>query len=500
MAGPGNILIKIGAEAGQAVRELSTVNRAVGETQSTTEKMHAGIRKAAIPAAIALAAIGAASIDAAKAAAEDAAQQAQLAGVLKRTTGATDDQVAATEDWIASLSRATGVADDQLRPALAKLASATKDAGLAQKDLQIALDVSAATGKSVEQVSAAIAKGYTGQVGALNKLVPGLDQATIKSKDMNAIMAELAATTGGAMAEHAATASGQFEILSNQMSELKETLGAALLPIIQALLPVLSTFADFAAKNTTAIKVLVGVVATLAAGILVANAAFKLYAAGQLAVKVATTAWTAAQWLLNAALSANPIGLVIVAVAALTAAIILAYKHSATFRAIVGAALDAVRAAAVAVAGAFKSVYSAAVAAFDWIVAHWKLALFGFGPIGAAVYLIITNFDRLKAAASATFAAIASAISGITSAIESVIGAVERLIHALGSIHVPHISLPHIPGLTATGTAAGPSTFAAAGSTGQAVTVNVYGAIDPEGTARTILRVLNAHERRQGRR
>lgn len=55
------------------------------------------------------------------------------------------------------------------------------------------------------------------------------------------------------------------------------------------------------------------------------------------AVQAATTAWTAVQWLLNAALTANPIGLVVAAVAALVAGFVIAYNHSATFRAAVDA-------------------------------------------------------------------------------------------------------------------------------------------------------------------
>ncbi len=43
MAGPGNILIKVGADAGQAVRELSSLNSSLGDTMSTHEKMSAGI-------------------------------------------------------------------------------------------------------------------------------------------------------------------------------------------------------------------------------------------------------------------------------------------------------------------------------------------------------------------------------------------------------------------------------------------------------------------------
>jgi hypothetical protein len=53
----------------------------------------------------------------------------------------------------------------------------------------------------------------------------------------------------------------------------------------------------------------------------------------------ATQGWTAAQAALDGVLIANPIGLVVVAIAALVAGFILAYQHSATFRAIVQAAL-----------------------------------------------------------------------------------------------------------------------------------------------------------------
>src|SRR4029077_12418900 len=138
--GPGNILIKVGADAGQAVRELSTLNSSLGSTMSTTDKMSAGLKKAALPAAAALAAIGVAAIDATKAAAEDAAAQEKLAGTLHRVAGANDAAVASTESFISKLSLATGVADDELRPAMAKLASATGSVSEAQKALQIALD------------------------------------------------------------------------------------------------------------------------------------------------------------------------------------------------------------------------------------------------------------------------------------------------------------------------------------------------------------------------
>ena len=107
--------------------------------------------------------------------------------------------------------------------------------------------------------------------------------------------------------------------------------------------------------------------AALAAGVLIANAALKAYQAIQVIVKVATTAWTAAQWLLNAAMSANPIGIVMIAIAALVAGIIIAYTRSETFRNIVKAAMDAVKVAVQALRTAFDALLDAAQAAFNWV-------------------------------------------------------------------------------------------------------------------------------------
>lgn len=61
------------------------------------------------------------------------------------------------------------------------------------------------------------------------------------------------------------------------------------------------------------------------------------------ASRVATGAYTAAQWLLNAALNANPISLIVVAIAALVAALVLAYNKSETFRGIVEAAWSGIQ-------------------------------------------------------------------------------------------------------------------------------------------------------------
>lgn len=67
------------------------------------------------------------------------------------------------------------------------------------------------------------------------------------------------------------------------------------------------------------------------------------------AVSAATKAWAAAQWLLNIALTANPIGLVILAIVALIAIFVIAWKKSSLFRSIVLGSWAAIRVATVAV-------------------------------------------------------------------------------------------------------------------------------------------------------
>lgn len=122
------------------------------------------------------------------------------------------------------------------------------------------------------------------------------------------------------------------------------------------------------------------------AGLWVANTA-KMVAHGVAiaAVRTATALWTAAQWALNAALNANPISLIIIAIVALIAAIVLLWNNSETFRNIV--------------TGVFEAVWNAIKAVWDWISNNWPLLLAILtGPIGLAVLWIINNWETVKAA------------------------------------------------------------------------------------------------------
>jgi hypothetical protein len=270
MANVAELVVKI-------IADTKDAQKGVDDVASKSGKMGAGLRSAAVPAAAALAAVGAAAVSAAKAAAEDEQAQAILANTLKNTTGATDSQIASVEDYIAAMSLATGVADDELRPAMGNLLRATGDAAKSQDALKVALDVSAATGKSVESVTNAMAKGYGGSAASLKKLVPSLDEATVASGDMDAIMKELAETTGGAAAASADTAAGKMKIFQNAMGEAQEEAGSALIPILTQFADIMVVIAKWIGENTTLFLIIAGAIAGIAAAILIANAALTVY-------------------------------------------------------------------------------------------------------------------------------------------------------------------------------------------------------------------------------
>lgn len=385
------LAIKIVSDTAGAVKGMRDVETSGG-------RMGKALHTGANVAKVGVLALGAAMVSGAKAAAEDEKSQALLANSMVKAAGATDAQIASTEKWIDSTARASGVADDQLRPALANLVRATGSVTESQKAMGVAMDVSAATGKPLEAVSAALSKAYAGNTTSLGRLVPGLDKATVQSGDMNAIMKELARTTGGAMATAANTTEGKVARMNVAFGEAKETLGVALLPALTLLAEKLVVVAEFVQNNQTTVMVLVGVFGTLAVAVIIINALFSAYtavttvaaaatggkaaattadAAATTAQTAATTAgnlslltragimirvvaatiahtvavtatrtavmlWTAAQWLLNAALLANPLGLFIIAVLAVVAAFVLAYQKSEAFRNVVQAVCKAV--------------------------------------------------------------------------------------------------------------------------------------------------------------
>ena len=186
----------------------------------------------AVAGTAAFGAVSAAAGLAVKAAAEDAQSQALLAQALETTFGKSEQLVASTERFISETSKAAAVADDQLRPALSTLVRATGDLTQSQKLLEVALDISAGTGRDLEQVTLGLARASQGQFTALTRLGVPLDQNAVKAKDFDAVLRTLSDTFEGAAAASADSAQGRFRAFGIAVDELQEQFGALLLPAL----------------------------------------------------------------------------------------------------------------------------------------------------------------------------------------------------------------------------------------------------------------------------
>ena len=260
MAGSRTLKLSILADVADLKKNLDTGSKEVEGFGGKLEKF-GKVAAAAFAAAAAAAAAYAVklAVDGVKAAIEDEAAQLRLANALKNVTGATQAQISAVEQQILKTSLATGVADDQLRPALQRLATATGSVTKSQDLLTLALDISAATGKSVETVSNALGKAYEGNTSSLSRLGVGLSTAEIKTLGLEGTVKQLAETFGGAATVQANTFEGQIQRLKVGFDEAKESVGAALLPTLQKLLdyfintviPKFIEFKDAALKPVT---------------------------------------------------------------------------------------------------------------------------------------------------------------------------------------------------------------------------------------------------------
>jgi hypothetical protein len=169
-------------------------------------------------------------------------------------------------------------------------------------------------------------------------------------------------------------------------------------PILQSLggflsgtvVPAFVSFTKFLKENST----LVGAVAVGVGAMVVA---YKSYQLALTVGAVATKAFAVAQGILNAVMSANPIGIVVLALVGLTAGLVYAWKKSETFRDVVTGVWNAIKNATKAVFGAVVGFVKGAI---DWIKANWPLLLAILtGPIGLAVYAIAKHWDAIKKAA-----------------------------------------------------------------------------------------------------
>jgi len=314
------------------------ISKAIAEfkkLETGTEQAGFVLKKAFLPAVAALGGLAFAGFKAAEAAAADELEQAKLAQTLEKVVGATSGTVASTEAMIKSMSRASGTADTELRAALSSLVIGTKNLTQAQEGLALAQDIATASGVPLQSAADALSKAYSGNYKALQKLSPALRDLIKDGASTEAIFADLSNTFSGATANAAETAAGKMKILKNNVAEFQESLGAALLPVLEKTTSVLTAVFGFMADNEKVVLALAAAIAILATGIVVFNIAMGIGTVVMQAFGASAVAAQAA--MLPIALT---IAGIVVAFVAVAAAVIYAYKNFETFRKIVNAVIN----------------------------------------------------------------------------------------------------------------------------------------------------------------
>jgi hypothetical protein len=250
MAGQSRTLkLALLADVANFTKDIGTAGKS---TQTLGDQASEFGKKAALAFAAAGAAIGAFAIASVKAAAEDEAGQKKLEETIRNTTNATAEQIAGIDKYVTAQSIATATTDDVIRPALSRLLRSTGDLTKAQELLTLSQEIAAATGKPLEAVTNAVAKSFEGSNTALTKLGVGIDKATLATLTFDETQQLLNKTFDGFIENQSTTAQFKFEQLSIAIGETKEQVGAALLPAVTALtdyilvnvVPVVQSFVD----------------------------------------------------------------------------------------------------------------------------------------------------------------------------------------------------------------------------------------------------------------
>jgi hypothetical protein len=395
------------------------------------------IRKAAIPAALALGGIALA----AKAGLEGVMADDEALANLQSTITSTGNAANITSEsffaYANELQKVTGTGADEITQGAALLATFKNVRNEVGKGNQVfnratkaALDLSKKGFGDLSGSNKMLGKALNDPIRGITALgragVTFTDEqkATIKTlqesgRTLDAqkiILREVEDQVSGTAEAFGATTRGKIERSKRAFEEMQKTLARALLPVLESAASIFQKLSGFIEKNEKQAKILIGIVAGLAAGILLANAAIKIYTISTAAAETITK-------LLNGTMKANPIGLVVTAIGLLVAGLILAYNNSETFRNILNKVFDAVKQVVDFLRPIGAAYFDGLKLAFNAI----KTVLSGYAKIVMGVFdAFKTVYDFLKPITSKAFDGIKAAFDVIKKPVDLLITALRK--------------------------------------------------------------------------
>ena len=253
-------------------------------------------------------------VESVKAFAEAEAAQQKLSFAFEKFPALADTSLAALQRFNSGLALKTRFDDDAIASGQAVLAQFGLTGSQLKKLTPLLLDYAGQTGKDLPAAAEDLGRALLGQGRALKGI--GIEFADTGSLagNFDQLVQDLSGTVGGFAEKDAETAAGKLEMLRNRFGEVQETVGAALMPALEALMDwfdgegmaAVEGFATWLSdEGIPAMQEMVDWVVEYKD-----NLGFVAGAIG---------AATAAQWLLNAATAANPWGFVITSLIAVGA-------------------------------------------------------------------------------------------------------------------------------------------------------------------------------------
>lgn len=398
------------------VSDASKAKRGFDDAEKATEQFERGTASRMEAVQSHLAKASAASTAAATAYGAFARQTIQSASEMEQSTGAVNsvfkDQAQLIKDLAAEASQSVGLAAAEYQNMAAVMGSQLKNLGIAQDEIvpttekliSLGADLSSMFGGTTSEAVSALSSLLRGERDPIERYAVSINQAAIdahlaaqgltelegeakKQAETQATLELLFNQTSDALgnfAREADTVAGAQQRAAAEWENAKAALGEQFLPIAAEAARWAADFAKQIAAHPEEFK-------ALGSAILIAAGTFSVLYAASTAISVvqgATAAWTAVQWLLNAALTANPIGVVVVAIGALIAGIVLAYQHCDWFRESVNEAWELGE----------KAFYALGVAVDhfgSWLHGLWEKTGTWEGALSAAKEIGVQAFDLI---------------------------------------------------------------------------------------------------------